>query len=170
MAAVGGTRVRTTPPTSITSPTPGNIGKFDSPHAGMGRFEESRKNLRRFADLQHQTYGNTGCRRGKSTSGTNTGPDTSKRSSRQRRSRCLLAFQPKKTATSYGQHSSEKLITGRVHDWPLQKASVVPLGRRPNGLWFVTSRGESPLRRYRRFYDDEDDGSFKTNPSACRPQ
>ena len=53
---------------------------------------------------------------------------------------CLLCFD-EKTGKFLWQHSSEKLSTGRVHDWPLQGICCAPLieGDR---VWFVTSRGE----------------------------
>ena len=55
------------------------------------------------------------------------------------------------------QASSEKLTTGRVHDWPLQGICSSPVieGDR---LWFVTSRGEVRCLDTNGFYDDEDDG------------
>ncbi|MEJ7593951.1 MAG: PQQ-binding-like beta-propeller repeat protein [Planctomycetaceae bacterium] len=55
------------------------------------------------------------------------------------------------------QHSSEKLPTGRVHDWPHQGICSSPVveGER---LWFVTSRGEVVCLDTQGFHDDEDDG------------
>jgi outer membrane protein assembly factor BamB len=58
------------------------------------------------------------------------------------------------------QHSSEKLPTGRVHDWPLQgicSAALVEGDR----LWFVTSRGEVRCLDTQGFHDNENDGPFK---------
>ncbi|MEM9643670.1 MAG: PQQ-binding-like beta-propeller repeat protein, partial [Planctomycetota bacterium] len=54
----------------------------------------------------------------------------------------------------------EKLITGRVHDWPLQGICCAPLveGER---LWFVTSRGEVRCLDTQGFHDGEDDGPVK---------
>ena len=72
---------------------------------------------------------------------------------------CLLAFD-EKSGEFLWQHSSEKLITGRVHDWPLQGICCAPLveGTR---LWFVTSRGEVRCVDTEGFYDGEDDGPVK---------
>ena len=58
------------------------------------------------------------------------------------------------------QHSSEKLKTGRVHDWPLQGICCAPYveGKR---LWFVSSRGEVVCCDAEGFYDDENDGPFQ---------
>jgi outer membrane protein assembly factor BamB len=57
------------------------------------------------------------------------------------------------------QHSSEKLPTGRVHDWPYQGICCAPLveGKR---LWFVTSRGEVRCLDAEGFHDEENDGPF----------
>jgi outer membrane protein assembly factor BamB len=57
------------------------------------------------------------------------------------------------------QHSSEKLPTGRVHDWEQQGICCAPLveGKR---LWFVTSRGEVVCCDTEGFYDNENDGPY----------
>ena len=55
------------------------------------------------------------------------------------------------------QHSSEKLPTGRVHDWPLQGICCAPLVE-GNRLWFVTSRGCIVCLDTEGFHDGEDDG------------
>jgi outer membrane protein assembly factor BamB len=62
------------------------------------------------------------------------------------------------------QHSSEKLPTGRVHDWPNQGICCAPLidGDR---LWYVTSRGEVACLDTDGFHDGENDGPFKDEPN-----
>ena len=57
------------------------------------------------------------------------------------------------------QHSSEKLPTGRVHDWPHQGICSSPVveGER---LWFVTNRGEVICLDAEGFRDGENDGPF----------
>ena len=69
---------------------------------------------------------------------------------------CLIAFD-EQTGAFLWQDSSEKLPTGRVHDWPLQGICCAPLveGKR---LWYVTSRGEVVCLDTEGFYDGEDDG------------
>ena len=65
------------------------------------------------------------------------------------------------------QHSSEKLPTGRVHDWPLQgicSAALVEGDR----LWFVTSRGEVRCLDTEGFHDGENDGPFKEEDRTTR--
>ena len=55
------------------------------------------------------------------------------------------------------QHSSEKLITGRVHDWPLMGICASSLVENDR-VWVVTSRGEVVCLDAEGFYDGEDDG------------
>jgi outer membrane protein assembly factor BamB len=71
----------------------------------------------------------------------------------------LLCFD-EATGKFLWQHSSEKLPTGRVHDWPNQGICCAPLvdGER---LWFVTSRGEVLCLDPEGFHDNENDGPFK---------
>src|SRR5258708_7785870 len=57
------------------------------------------------------------------------------------------------------QDSSEKLPTGRVHDWPMQGICATPLVE-GDRLWFVTSRGEVVCLDTEGFYDGENDGPF----------
>jgi hypothetical protein len=45
------------------------------------------------------------------------------------------------TGTFLWQDSSEKLASGRVHDWPLQGICCSPLVE-GDRLWYVSSRGE----------------------------
>jgi outer membrane protein assembly factor BamB len=67
------------------------------------------------------------------------------------------------------QHSSEKLPTGRVHDWPNQGICCAPLidGER---LWYVTSRGEVACLDTQGFHDDENDGPFKEEPNENKDE
>src|SRR5947208_1496478 len=73
---------------------------------------------------------------------------------------CLLAFAVKLP----WQHSSEKLPSGRVHDWPLQGICCAPYvdGKR---LWYVTSRGEVVCLDTEGFRDGKNDGPV-TNEKA----
>ena len=73
-------------------------------------------------------------------------------------SACLLCFDVKDGKFLW-QHSSEKLPTGRVHDWPLQGICSTPLVE-GNRLWFVTSRGEVRCLDTEGFHDGKNDGPF----------
>ena len=72
---------------------------------------------------------------------------------------CLIAFD-EKNGKFLWQHSSEKLPTGRVHDWPLMGICCSPLVE-GDALWFVTSRGEVKCLDTEGYYDGEDDGPIK---------
>ncbi len=55
------------------------------------------------------------------------------------------------------QASSEKLRTGRVHDWPLQGIASTPAFENDR-LWYVTNRCEVVCLDTEGYYDGEDDG------------
>ncbi|TWU04454.1 outer membrane protein assembly factor BamB family protein [Stieleria varia] len=55
------------------------------------------------------------------------------------------------------QASSEKLSTGRVHDWPLQGIVSTPAVQ-DDRLWYLTNRCELACLDTQGFYDQEDDG------------
>lgn len=75
----------------------------------------------------------------------------------------LLCFN-EADGTFLWQHSSEKLQTGRIHDWPLQGICGSPMVE-GDRLWFVTSRGEVRCLDTDGFFDGEDDG----RPEAEEP-
>jgi len=153
----GGTRERNNTPGVKNLPLEWNIGKFDR---RSGDWDNTKaKNIRWFSNLGSQTYGNPVIAEGQVYVGTNNGAGHLKRFPSKVDLGCLLAFD-EKTGDFKWQHSSEKLITGRVHDWPLQGICCSPLVE-GNRLWFVTSRGEVRCLDTEGFYDDEDDGPVK---------
>lgn len=68
----------------------------------------------------------------------------------------LACFRAKDGAFLW-QASSEKLPTGRVHDWPLQGVTSTPYVE-GDRLWYVTNRCEVVCLDVEGFYDGEDDG------------
>ncbi len=116
------------------------------------------KNIKWEAALGSQTYGNAVVANGRVYVGTNNGAGHIKRYPPQVDLGCLLCFD-EETGEFLWQHSSEKLPTGRVHDWPLQGICCAPYadGKR---LWYVTSRGEVVCLDAEGFYDGENDGPF----------
>ena len=108
------------------------------------------------AELGSQTYGNPVIAGGKVFVGTNNAAAYLKRYPNKVDLGCLIAFN-EADGKFLWQHSSEKLSTGRVHDWPFQGICCAPLieGKR---LWFVTSRGEVRCLDTKGFHDGEDDG------------
>ena len=153
----GGTRLKNNTPNVKNLPIEWNIGKFDR---RTGEWDKTRaKNILWWAPLGSQTYGNPVIAGGKVYVGTNNGAGHLRRYASKTDLGCLLAFD-EKNGDFLWQHSSEKLITGRVHDWPLQGICCAPLveGER---LWFVTSRGEVRCVDTEGFHDGEDDGPVK---------
>lgn len=119
---------------------------------------DSGENIVWSAQVGSQTYGNPVVANGKVYVGTNNGAGHIERYPATVDLGCLLCFDDE-TGELLWQHSSEKLPTGRVHDWPLQGICCSPLvdGDR---LWFVTSRGEVLCLDTEGFRDNENDGPY----------
>ncbi|HVJ81108.1 MAG TPA: PQQ-binding-like beta-propeller repeat protein, partial [Planctomycetia bacterium] len=79
----------------------------------------SGKNIKWRVDLGSQTYGNPVVANGKVYIGTNNASGYIKRFPGKVDLGCLICFD-EKDGKFLWQHSSEKLSTGRVHDWPEQ--------------------------------------------------
>ncbi|MGI9458020.1 MAG: PQQ-binding-like beta-propeller repeat protein [Aeoliella sp.] len=150
----GGDSMRNNTPVGENIPTDWDIGEFD-PETGDWD-SSTAKNIKWVARLGSPTYGNAVVADGKVFVGTNNGAGWLERYPFDVDLGCLLAFD-QETGTYLWQHSSEKLKTGRVHDWPDQGICCAALveGKR---LWFVTSRGEVRCLDTEGFYDGENDG------------
>jgi len=121
------------------------------------------ENIKWSMPLGSETYGNPVVANGKLFVGTNNGNGYLKRYPSKVDLGVLLCFDAE-TGKFLWQHSSEKLPTGRVHDWPNQGICSAPLvdGER---LWYVTSRGEVVCLDTAGFSDSENDGPFKDEPN-----
>jgi outer membrane protein assembly factor BamB len=137
-------------------PTDWEPGEFD-PVTGAWQPETSR-NVAWVASLGSQSYGNPVVAGGKVFVGTNNGKGWLKRYPPEVDLGCLLAFGIEDGSFLW-QDSSEKLPTGRVHDWPLQGICCAPLVE-GDRLWYVTSRGEVKCLDTEGFRDGENDGPF----------
>jgi len=117
---------------------------------------ETGENIKWSAALGSETYGNPVVANGHVYVGTNNGAGYLKRYPSKVDLGVLLCFDAE-TGTFLWQHSSEKLPTGRVNDWPNQGicSTVMVEGDR---LWFVTSRGEVVCLDTDGFRDGENDG------------
>ncbi|MBI1249537.1 PQQ-binding-like beta-propeller repeat protein [bacterium] len=150
----GGSSARNNTPDAKNVPTTWDVGGFDR---STGAWEkENSVNIKWVAPLGSQSYGNPVVCNGKIFVGTNNGGGYIDRYPSKVDLGCLLCFD-EKTGELLWQHSSEKLPTGRVHDWPLQGicSAVYAEG---NKLWFVTSRGEVRCLDAEGFRDGENDG------------
>ena len=138
---------------------------------GRGDFDDEQnwipgtgENVKWVVKLGSQSYGNPIISGNKVFVGTNNGAGYLKQYPATVDLGCLLCFDLSDGKFLW-QHSSEKLPTGRVHDWPLQGICSAPLveGER---LWFVTSRGEVACLDTNGFLDDENDGPFTAESNA----
>ena len=162
----GGSAMRNNTPRGRNIPTEWEIGEFDY---RTGEWDSSgAKNIQWVAKLGSQTYGNPVVADAKVFVGTNNSGGWLKRYPSDVDLGCLVAFDVKDGKFLW-QHSSEKLPTGRVHDWPLQGICSAALveGER---LWFVTSRGEVRCLDTEGFHDDENDGPFTQEDVAAKDE
>lgn len=142
------------------------VGKADWPQMGgsslrnnVGSVEglptswdvSSGQNIRWSASLGNTTYGNPVVANGKVFVGTNNGAGYLQRYSKEVDLGVLLCFD-EKDGRFLWQHSSEKLESGKKHDWPDQGICSTPLVD-GNRLWFVSSRGEVVCLDTEGFYD-----------------
>ncbi len=106
--------------------------------------------------LGSETYGNPVVANGKVYVGTNNGAGYLERYPSEVDLGVLVCFD-EQTGEFLWQHSSTKLPSGRVHDWPNQGICSAPLidGDR---LWYVTSRGEVACLDTKGFTDGKNDG------------
>ena len=117
----------------------------------------SAKNIKWVAKLGSRSYGNAVVHNGKVFVGTQQHrPATSSGYPPDVDLGCLLCFDVKDGKFLW-QHSSAKLPSGRVHDWPLEGVCSVPYCE-GDRLWFVTNRGEVRCLDADGFLDDENDG------------
>src|SRR4051812_47577214 len=153
----GGSPERNNTPEGHNIPTEWNVGEFDY-RTGTWKPEKS-KNIKWVSRLGSQTYGNTVIAGGHAYIGTNNSGGWLKRYPADHDLGVLLCFDIKDGKFLW-QHSSEKMPTGRVHDWPLQGVCSTPLVE-GNRLYFVTNRGEVRCLDTEGFYDGENDGPYK---------
>ncbi|RIK78005.1 MAG: serine/threonine protein kinase [Planctomycetota bacterium] len=116
----------------------------------------SMKNIKWAAALGSQTYANPIVADGRVLIGTNNGNGYLKRYPADVDLGCMLAFTEDKGEFLW-QYSSEKLPTGKVHDWELLGICSTPIVE-GDRAWFVDNRGEVVCVDTQGFYDDEDDG------------
>jgi outer membrane protein assembly factor BamB len=152
----GGSPQRNNTPVACDLPVEWAPGEFDF-DTGAWKPETS-QNVLWAAPLGSQSYGNPVVAGGKVFVGTNNGKGWLPRYPAETDLGCLLAFDVKEGSFLW-QDSSEKLPTGRVHDWPLQGICCAPLVE-GDRLWYVTSRGEVKCLDTEGFRDGENDGPF----------
>src|SRR5205085_10274948 len=111
----GGSTIRNNTPEGKNIPTEWQVAGFDK----AGKFQKDKaQNIKWGARLGSQSYGNPVVANGHAYVGTNNGMGYLKRYPPSVDLGVFLCFDAKDGKFLW-QHSSEKLITGRVHDWPL---------------------------------------------------
>ncbi len=153
----GGSSVRNNVPVGRNVPTDWDVGDFNEQTGEW--VPGSGAKIKWSARLGSQSYGNPVVATDKAFVGTNNGAGYLPRYPDDVDLGCLVAFDAKDGKFLW-QHSSEKLPTGRVHDWPLQGICCAPLVE-GDRLWFVTSRGEVVCLDTEGYYDQEDDGPMQ---------
>lgn len=156
----GGDPARNNVPVGNNIPTEWEVGEFD-PETGEWDSSTS-KNIKWVARLGSQSYGNAVVAGDQIYVGTNNGAGHLERYPADVDLGVLLAFD-RETGELRWQHSSEKLKTGRVHDWPEQGICCAPYVE-GDRLWFVTSRGEVRCLDVEGFRDGENDGPYQEEP------
>ncbi|MEX0936632.1 MAG: PQQ-binding-like beta-propeller repeat protein [Pirellulales bacterium] len=162
----GGSAQRNNTPVGHNIPTEWHPGDFD-PATGEW-ISDTAKNIKWVARLGSQSYGNAVVADGKVFVGTNNGAGWLERYPPEVDLGCLLAFDLEDGSFLW-QHSSEKLPTGRVHDWPLQGICCAPYVE-GDRLWFVTSRGEVRCLDTEGFRDGENDGPHTEESHATEKE
>ena len=124
---------------------------------------ETGKNIKWKVKLGSQCYGNPVVANGKIYCGTNNYGGYLKRYPPTVDLGCLLCFD-EKTGKFLWQHSSEKLPSGRVNDWPKQGICSAVYAD-DNRVWCVTSRGEVVCLDAEGFRDGKNNGPFTAEPN-----
>lgn len=162
----GGDSMRNNVPVGENIPTEWEVGEFDPE---TGEWDSSTaKNIKWVSRLGSQTYGNAVVAGDKVFVGTNNNGAWLERYPQNVDLGVLLAFD-RETGKFLWQHSSEKLKTGRVHDWPEQGICCAPYVE-GDRLWFVTSRGEVRCVDTKGFHDGENDGPFTDEPVESKEE
>ncbi len=162
----GGDSAHNNTPVGLNIPTEWEVGDFDY---RTGKWDPTdAKNIKWVSRLGSQTYGNAVVADGKIYVGTNNSGGWLERYPSKVDLGCLICFDLE-TGEFLWQHSSEKLPSGRVHDWPLQGICCAPLVE-GNRLWFVTSRGEVRCLDTEGFRDGENAGSVTDEEAYIKEQ
>ena len=153
----GGTASRNNTPQGRNIPTDWNVGEFER---RTGKWNDANaRNIKWVVNLGNQTYGTPVVADGRIYIGSNNGAGYLARYPRDVDLGCVLCFR-ESDGEFLWQYSSEKLPSGRVHDWPMQGIASTPMVE-GNRLWFVNNRGEVVCVDAAGFYDEEDDGPLQ---------
>jgi hypothetical protein len=152
-----GSGERNNTPTGVNIPTQWEVGEFDY---RTGDWDNSTaENIKWVAELGSRSYGSAVVYDGKVFTGSNNTAAYLERFPPEVDLGCLMCFDANDGKFLW-QHSSRKLPSGRVHDWPHEGICSVPYCE-GDRLWFVTSRCEVRCLDVNGFLDNENDGDVQ---------
>jgi outer membrane protein assembly factor BamB len=157
-----GSPSRNNTPVGVNIPTAWEVGEFDY---RTGDWDPAgAKNIKWVAELGSRSYGSAVVYNGKVYMGSNNTAAYLERFPPEIDLGCLMCFDAQDGKFLW-QHSSRKLPSGRVHDWPHEGICSVPYcdGDR---LWFVTSRCEVRCLDADGFLDGTNDGETSEGEDA----
>jgi outer membrane protein assembly factor BamB len=151
----GGSPSRNNSAVGKNIPDDWEIGKLDRETQKFAKL----RNIKWYARLGSQSYGNPIIADGHVYVGSNNGAGHLKRFPAQEDVSCLICFR-ESDGKFLWQHSNMKLAPGRVHDWPMQGICSTPVVE-DDRLWYISNRGEVVCLDTKGFYDNQDDGQVK---------
>jgi outer membrane protein assembly factor BamB len=161
-----GSAARNNTATGVNIPTEWEVGDFDF---RTGAWDPANaKNIKWVAPLGSRSYGSAVVHDGKVFTGSNNTAGHLKRFPPEVDLGCLLCFDIKDGKFLW-QHSSTKLPSGRVHDWPHEGVCSVPYCE-GDRIWFVTNRCEVRCLDINGFLDDENDGEYQNEQADVEAQ
>lgn len=161
-----GSPARSNTPIAVGIPTTWTVGEFDYK---TGAWDSSTaKNIKWVAELGSRSYGSAVIYKGKVFMGSNNTASHLKRYPPDVDLGCLLCFDAKDGKFLW-QHSSPKLPSGRVHDWPHEGICSVPYCE-GDRIWFVTSRCEVRCLDLDGFADGKNDGEYQNEEADIKAQ
>jgi outer membrane protein assembly factor BamB len=161
-----GSQERNNTPTGVNVPTEWNVGEFDYRTGAWDKADA--KNIKWVAPLGSRSYGSAVIYNGKVFMGTNNTGGYLKRFPSDVDLGCLLCFDIKDGKFLW-QHSSTKLPSGRVHDWPHEGVCSVPYCE-GDRVWFITNRCEVRCLDIDGFLDGTNDGDYQNEQADVEAQ
>ncbi len=161
-----GSPQRNNAPDGTNIPTEWAVGEFDYRTGTWDKTDA--KNIKWVCNLGSRSYGSAVVHDGKVYMGTNNTAAHLERFPAEVDLGCLLCFDINDGKFLW-QHSSPKLPSGRVHDWPHEGICSVPYCE-GDRIWFCTSRCEVRCLDSEGFLDGENDGTFQTEETDIRAE
>jgi hypothetical protein len=161
-----GSATRNNTPVGVNIPTEWEVGDFDY---RTGAWDPANaKNIKWVSPLGSRSYGSAVVHDGKVFTGSNNTAGHLPRFPKEVDLGCLLCFDINDGKFLW-QHSSTKLPSGRVHDWPHEGVCSVPYCE-GDRIWFITNRCEVRCLDINGFLDGENDGDINSEEDEVKAQ